>query len=40
VDIVEGSALSEMKEETTNNILRAMDVGEMTTLATLAVTKS
>jgi hypothetical protein len=31
-DIVEGSAPSKTKEETTNNSLRAMDVGVLTTL--------
>jgi hypothetical protein len=34
LDIVEGSAPSEMEEETTNNSFRAMDVGALTTLRT------
>jgi hypothetical protein len=37
-DIVEGSAPSEMKEETTNSSLRAMEVGTLTTLGTFALT--
>jgi hypothetical protein len=37
-DIVEGSAPSETKEKTTNNRLRAMDIGALTTLGTVALT--
>jgi hypothetical protein len=35
---VEWSAPSETKDETTNNRLRAMDVGALTTLGTVAPT--
>jgi hypothetical protein len=35
---VEGSAPSETKEETTNNRLRAMGIGALTILATVALT--
>jgi hypothetical protein len=38
LDIVEGSATSKTKEETTNNRLIAMDVGALTTLKTVALT--
>jgi 23S rRNA C2498 (ribose-2'-O)-methylase RlmM len=38
MDIVEGLALSETKEETTNNSLRAMDVGALPTLGTFVCT--
>jgi hypothetical protein len=37
-DIMEGSAPSETKQETTNNRLRAMDVGALSTLRTVALT--
>jgi hypothetical protein len=35
-DIAEGSALSETKEENSNNRLRAMDVGVLTIFETFA----
>jgi hypothetical protein len=35
---VEGSASSETKEETTNNSLRALDIGALTILGTFAPT--
>jgi hypothetical protein len=37
-DIVEVSAPNEIKEETTNNRLRAMDLRALTTLGTVALT--
>jgi hypothetical protein len=38
VDIVEGLAPYEMEDETTNNSLRVIDVGALTTLGTLGCT--
>jgi hypothetical protein len=36
-DTVKGLAPSRMKEETTDNRLRAMDIGALTTLGTVAL---
>jgi acetylglutamate kinase len=38
LDIVEGLFLSKMKEETTNNSLRAMDIGALIIVGTFACT--